>query len=255
MKKITLSALFLILATAFILPVIATIATSFYGERNFTLQNYTDLLFDAFAFYPAFWNSLLYAGVIVIVQLFVVIPCAFGFANASFKGKGILFIFYIILMMMPLQVTILPNFIGLRDLGLIDTRLAVILPAIFSPFGVVVINQYMQGMNNSIIEAARLETNSIIKIIFHTVIPQVKICIFAVAVFIFAESWNMLEQPMLFLRSTNLQNLSVFISESGSYAGNILFPASVFFFIPVLILYSFFNNYLEKGLTFGELAK
>lgn len=255
MKKIALSALFLMLAAVFLLPVIATIIFSFYSGKSITLQNYIDLLFDAFAFYPAFWNSVLYAGVIVIIQLFVVIPCAFGFANARFIGKNALFVFYIILMMMPLQVTILPNFIGLRDLGLIDTRLAVILPAIFSPFGVVVMYQYMQGMNNSIIEAARIETNSIIKIIFHTVVPQVKICIFAVAVFIFAETWNMLEQPMIFLRDERLQNLSVFVSEAEKYAGNILFPASVIFFIPVLILYSFFSDYLEKGLTFGELAK
>jgi multiple sugar transport system permease protein len=201
-----------------------------------------------------FWNSVLYAAVITIVQLFVIIPCAFGFIQSKFKGKNLLFVIYIILMMMPLQVTILPNYIGLRDLDLINTQWAIILPAIFSPFGVVVMRQYMQSTDNSIIEAARLETNSIIKIIFHTVIPQIKICIFAVILFVFADCWNMLEQPLLFLNDDNLKTLPVFLSNSSSYAGNILFPAAVIFIIPILLLYNFFSGSLEKGLTFGDLS-
>lgn len=255
MKKMFLNALFFLLAAVFFLPVAATVMISFISENTFSAQNYMDLLFDCFIFYPAFWNSVLYAGITVIIELFIIIPCAFAFISVSFKGKNILFIFYVVLMMMPLQVTILPNYIGLRDLGLLDTRLCIILPAVFSPFGVVIMRQYMQGINVSVIEAMRLETNSIIRILLNSVVSQVKICIFAVAVFIFAESWNMLEQPMLFLKSVDLQNLSVFISGAENYYGNILFSASVIFFIPVLLLYSFFNDYIETGLTFGDLSK
>ncbi len=253
MKKIS-AVIFTLLAIIFILPVASTMILSFYSDNSFSFQGYVDLLFDCFIFYPMFWNSIIYAAVITIVQLVVIIPCAFGFSQAKFRGKGALFIFYIVLMMMPLQVTILPNYIGLRDMNLIDTPWGIILPMIFSPFGVVVMRQYMKSIDNSVIEATRLETNSIIKIMLHAVVPQIRICIFAVVLFVFADCWNMVEQPMLFLKDDELKTLSVFITNAQNYEGNILFPSAVIFLIPVLLLYLFFNENLEKGLTLGDLS-
>ena len=253
MKKLNF-VIFTLLAAVFFLPVAATAVLSFSSEGAPSLQPYADLLFDCFVFYPMFWNSVIYAVVITLVQLAVIIPCAFGFSQAKFKGKGALFVFYIVLMMMPLQVTILPNYIGLRDMGLIDTPLAIILPAIFSPFGVVVMNQYMKSIDNSVIEAMRLETNSVIRIILTAVVPQLRVCIFAVVLFVFADCWNMVEQPMLFLKTDSLKTLSVFITNAQNYEGNVLFPSAVMFLVPVLLLYLFFNENLEKGLTLGELS-
>ena len=252
MKKLGIF-LFIAAAILFSAPVVMTAYGSFVSEGKPTLQNYADLLFDCFIFYPMFWNSVLYAVVITAVQLLVIIPCAFGFSQVKFRGKGILFTAYIILMMMPLQVTILPNYIGLRDMGLIDTRLGIILPMIFSPFGVVVMHQYMKSIDGSIIEATRLETNSIIRIILTSVIPQIRACIFAVAIFVFADCWNMLEQPMLFLKRTELKTLSVFIADADKYSGNVLLPASVIFMIPIFLLYLLFSDHLDKGLTLGDL--
>ena len=253
MKKLT-AVIFTILALIFVMPVAATAALSFSAQGQPSLQGYADLLFDCFVFYPMFWNSVLYAAAITVVQLIVIIPCAFGFSQAKFKGKGVLFVFYIILMMMPLQVTILPNYIGLRDMGLIDTPLGIVLPMIFSPFGVVVMHQYMKNIDSSVIEATRLETNSIFRVLFTSVIPQLRVCIFAVVLFVFADCWNMVEQPMLLLKDDSLKTLSVFITNAQNYEGEVLFPAAVIFLIPVLILYLFFNENLEKGLTLGDLS-
>ena len=253
MRRVNSVAVFL-LAVVFAAPVVATILLSFSAEGDLSLQPYADLLFDCFVFYPMFWNSVIYAVVITIVQLIVIILCAFGFSQSNFKGKGALFVFYIVLMMMPLQVTILPNYIGLRDMGLIDTPFAIILPAIFSPFGVVVMHQYMKSIDGSVIEAMRLETNSVIRIMLTAVVPQLRVCIFAVVLFVFADCWNMVEQPMLFLKTDSLKTLSVFITNAQNYEGNVLFPAAVMFLIPVLLLYLFFNENLEKGLTLGELS-
>lgn len=253
MKKI-IALFFTLLALIFILPVAATVFFSFTENNSFSFQGYWDLLFDCFVFYPMFWNSVIYAAVITVVQLAVIIPCAFGFSQAKFKGKGALFVFYIILMMMPLQVTILPNYIGLRDMNLIDTPWGIILPMIFSPFGVVVMRQYMKSIDNSLIEAMRLETDSVFRVIFTSVIPQIRVCIFAVVLFVFADCWNMVEQPMLFLKNESLMTLSVFITNAQNYAGAVLFPAAVIFIIPVLILYLFFSENLEKGLTLGDLS-
>lgn len=248
MKKL-IGVLFSLLAVVFVLPVIATVLLSF--ENGF--QGYIDLLFDCFVFYPMFWNSVIYAAVITIAQLAVIIPCAFGFSQAEFKGRSALFTFYIVLMMMPLQVTILPNYIGLRDMGLIDTPFGIILPMIFSPFGVVVMHQYMKNIDNSVIEAIRLETSSVIRVMFTSVVPQMRVCIFAVVLFTFADCWNMVEQPMLFLKDDSLKTLSVFITNARNYEGEVLFPAAIIFIVPVLLLYLFFNENLEKGLTLGEV--
>lgn len=248
MKKL-IAVVFSFLAVLFILPVAFTIALSFKDG----FKGYVDLLFDCFVFYPMFWNSVIYAAVITLFQLVVIIPCAFGFSQAKFKGKGILFLFYIVLMMMPLQVTILPNYIGLRDMGLIDTPFGIILPMIFSPFGVVVMHQYMKNIDSCVIEASRLETSSIIRIILTSVIPQMRVCILAVVLFVFADCWNMVEQPMLFLKNDSLKTLSVFITNAQDYEGEVLFPAAVIFIIPILLLYLFFNENLEKGLTLGEV--
>lgn len=252
MRKMN-AVIFIVLALIFVLPVAATVVMSFASEGAPSLQGYSDLLFDCFVFYPMFWNSVLYAAAITAAQLIVIIPCAFGFSQMKFRGKGALFVFYIILMMMPLQVTILPNYIGLRDMGLIDHPLGIILPMIFSPFGVVVMHQYMKNIDNSVIEATRLETNSIFRVIFTGVIPQIRVCIFAVVLFVFADCWNMVEQPMLFLKDDGMKTLSVFIANAQNYTGEVLFPAAVIFLIPMLILYLFFNENLEKGLTLGDL--
>lgn len=253
MKKI-IGAAFLLLGLLFLLPVAATVLFSFLPKGELSLQGYSDLFFDCFVFYPMFWNSVIYALVITAVQLVIIIPCAFGFSLAKFKGKNVLFVFYIVLMMMPLQVTTLPNYIGLRDMELINTPWGIILPMIFSPFGAVVMRQYMKSIDSSVIEAARLETNSVFRVIFTSVIPQLRVCILAVILFVFSDCWNMVEQPMLFLKDDNLKTLSVFIVNAENYEGAVLFPAAVIFLVPVLILYLFFNENLEKGLTLGELS-
>ena len=200
-----------------------------------------------------FWNSVIYAYTITLLQLVIILPAAFSFSFAKFRMKEALFFFYVILMMMPLQVMILPNYIGLRDMGILNTRTGIILPMIFSPFGVVVLRQYMKNIDSSSIEAMRLETNSIIRILLHAVAPQVKVCLYAVALFIFAECWNMLEQPMLLLQDENLKTLTVFFSKPNEFGDLVLYPASVLFMIPILPLYLFFHRELERGLTLHEV--
>ena len=244
--------LLLLLAAVFFLPTLATILLSFFPNGQASFLGYDELFFNCFKFYKMFWNSVSYAYIITALHLVIILPAAFAFSFAKFKGKELLFFFYIILMMMPLQVMILPNYIGLRDMGILNTRAGIILPMIFSPFGVVVLRQYMKGMNASVIEAMRLETDSIVRILLHAVAPQVKVCLYAVGIFVFAECWNMLEQPMLLLQDENLKTLTVFFSNPEQYGDLVLYPASVLFMVPILLLYLFFHKELERGLTLHD---
>lgn len=249
MKKLLFAVFIVLLALLFSAPVIATVVKSFIVGETFSIDGYFELFFNCFIFYPMFWNSMLYAIVITAFQLLIIVPCAFGFIHAKFKGKNILFVLYIMLMMMPLQVTILPNYIGLRDFGLIDNRLGIILPMIFSPFGVIVMHQYMKNIDDSVIEALRMDTSSIIRVIITAAVPQLRVCLFAVGLFVFAECWNMVEQPMLFLKDDRLKTLTILISKADKFNAEILFSASVISMIPIILLYIFFNENLEEGLT------
>ena len=112
----------------------------------------------------------------------------------------------------------------------------------------------MGGCRRKNCKVMRLETNSVVRIMLTAVVPQLRICIFAVVLFVLADCWNIVKQPMLFLKTDSLKTLSVFITNAQNYKGKVLFPAAVVFIIPVLLLYLFFNENLEKGLTLGELS-
>ena len=248
MKKKVVGFLVLLFAGIFLFPALYTLLRSFVQEGGgFSLVGYYDILVEETWYLRGFWNSVFYAGVITVLNLVVCLPAAYAFREADFRGKGALFFFYIILMMMPLQVTMLPNYIGLRDMKLLDTRLALVLPGIFTPFGVFLMAQYMRGLDGSILEAARLETKSVFRILLSIALPQVKTCTAALFLFTFAENWNLVEQPQIFLKSGQKQPLSVLLAVQGE-AGFPLFAGCVLFMVPVVVLYLYFHENLEEGL-------
>ncbi len=247
-KNIILIVLLIMLALVFLLPVVLTIIGSFINEETFSFNGYLQLFLNAFPFYRYFWNSVFYTLAITAGTLIISVPAAFAFKFARFKGKKMLFLIYIVNMMMPFQVMVLPNYIGLRDLGIINTAWAIILPMIFSPFAVVVTHQYMREIDSSVIEAARLETNSAFRILLNCVIPQIKVCTVAVGLFVFADAWNMVEQPLLYVNDDKLRNLSGFIGNSENFDPAVMLPASVIFIIPVFLCYLLFHEELKEGL-------
>lgn len=234
----------------FLVPVVLTVVMSFLSDGELSAEGYRVLFFDCFPFYRMFWNSVLYAFSITLGAIVVAVPAAFAFRFAQFPGKQALYVLYIVLMMMPLQVMLLPNYIGLRDMSLLNTPYAIILPLVFSPLAVVVLHQYLKECDVQMVEAARLETNSVLKIILHCILPQVKLCVFAVGLLIFAEAWNLVEQPLLYLDEDRWKNLSLLFSEAERYEAEVLLPAAVLFMIPVLLWYLLFHNELKRGLKF-----
>ncbi|NLJ96986.1 MAG: carbohydrate ABC transporter permease [Clostridiales bacterium] len=246
--QLIIKAIVFLVALVFLVPVLLTILESFRNDGSISLTGYNQLFFNCFTFYRLFWNSVIYSALISVGAILISVPAAFAFKFARFKGKGILFVIYIILMMMPLQVMLLPNYIGLRDMGILYKPMAIILPLVFSPFAVVVTHQYMREIDSSIIESARLETNSAFKIILHCVVPQIKVCIAAVALFVYADMWNMVEQPMLYLDNDKLRTLSTFIVQADQYDASVMLPASVMFMVPVFLFYLLFHEELKQGL-------
>ena len=238
----------LLAGIVFLVPVVLTVTGSFLIDRNVSVAGYRELFLNCFPFYRMFWNSVLYAVSVTVGSILISVPAAYAFKFASFPGKRVLYVLYMVLMMMPLQVMLLPNYIGLRDLKLLNTPYAIILPLLFSPLSVVILHQYMRECDVQVVEAARLETNSCVKIIWHCIVPQIRVCIFAVALLVFAETWNLVEQPLLYLNEDKWRNLSLLFSEAERYEAEVLLPAAVLFMVPVLLWYLLFHDELKKGL-------
>ena len=235
MKKIIWYIFLCIIALLFAAPILMTILRSFYTD-TISMDKWKELLFNCFSFYRVFWNSCFYAICISLLQIILGIPCAFGLYMINNKiTKCFVFICWLI-MLMPPQITLLPNYIGLRDMGMLDTRIGVVLTMTFSTFVVVMVYQYLKGIDESYVEAARMETSSIIKVIWYIVMPTIKPAVLALFLFSFTDSYNMLEQPMFFIKDIRKQNLVIFISKVAD-TGKMFFPAAVIFMIPLIIIY------------------
>ena len=245
-----LFAVLLLAGIVFLVPVVLTMIGSFLIGGTVSVACYRELFFNCFPFYRMFWNSVLYSVGITIGAIVIAVPSAYAFKFAKFPGKNALYVLYIVLMMMPLQVMILPNYIGLREMKLLNTPFAILLPLLFSPLAVVVLHQYLKECDVQVVEAARLETNSCLRILWNCIVPQIKVCIFAVGLLIFAETWNLVEQPLLYLEDDKWKNLSLLFSEADRYEAEVLLPAAVLFMIPVLLWYLLFHNELKRGLKF-----
>ena len=153
-------------------------------------------------------------------------------------------------MLMPLQTTLLPNYIGLRDLDMLDKPEALVLPMLVSPFSIYLMYQYMDSVPCEGFEAARLETGSVFRILWFVIVPQVRTCIVAVFVFMFVEGFNMVEQPMYFVKKETLKPLSV-LSESLTDANrHLIFAAGILCMVPMLLLYGFYEKKLTEGLGY-----
>ena len=133
-------------------------------------------------------------------QLLIALPGAWAFAHFRFPGKRALFLFYIILMMQPFQVTMVPNYLVLKQFHLLNTHLAVILPGIFSAFPVFIMTKFFASIPTPLIEAARLDGASDFSIFLKVGIPVGRPGIISMLVLGFLEYWNAIEQPMTFLK-------------------------------------------------------
>lgn len=251
MKKIINLFFYILLVFIFAVPVIYTAYYSLKNNQQI-LSSYYELFFNCFSFYSAFWNSVIYSAVTIFFQLLIIIPASFAFIRLNNKIVNSIFVLYLVLMMMPLQVTLLPVYIGLRDFNLLDTRSSIIIPAVFSPIYVVIMKQYMTKIDLSIIESITLETNSLFRVIISGVIPQIKPCIYAIVFFSISETWNIYEEPVYFLKKTELMPISIFIIKISEYENGLVYSASVVCIIPMLLIYGIFSENLKEGIVISS---
>lgn len=207
------------------------------------------LLFYTPEFFTVFWNSMKIVFLILLGQLLVGVPAAWAFASFRFRGKNLLFLLYVCLMLLPFQVTMLPSYLVLSDLHLINTLAAVIIPAVFSTFPVFLVYRSFSGIPRELLEAARMDGATEGRIFLEIGLPLGSGGIMSSLVLGFLDYWNMMEQPLAFLQDKTLWPLSLYLPEIEiAHAGRSL-AASVITLIPALFVFVLGQDYLEQGIA------
>ncbi|MCM1253005.1 MAG: carbohydrate ABC transporter permease [Clostridium sp.] len=220
-----------------------------------TFENYGKLLFLTPQFFVLFWNSIKMVGCILAGQLLVGVPAAWAFAVYKVKGSRALFALYVVLMLMPFQVTMLSSYLVLNKLGLLNTYQAVILPAVFSTFPVFLSYGGFRAIPMQLFEAARIDGAGEFTIFRKIGLPLGKSGLLSAMVLGFLEYWNMMEQPMAFLEDKALWPLSLYLPEITWAQAGYAFGASIITLIPAVFVFVWGQDYLEQGIIFSGLKE
>ena len=201
-----------------------------------------------------FVNSVFYTVMILLGQAVVVPMLAYALSRFEFRGRDAIFFGILMLMLLPFQVTMVPNVLTLRQMGLLNTVWAVILPMWFSPFYVFLLRQFMVGLPNELLEAAQMDGAGTIRGYIHIVLPVCRPVIGAAVALSFADCWNLVEQPMTYLsQQTELQPLSVMFNQLVSQSTGIEFAGAAIYILPALFVYLYFLKDILTGIQLTEL--
>jgi multiple sugar transport system permease protein/raffinose/stachyose/melibiose transport system permease protein len=229
-------------------------AQSFFRQQ-FTLQNYADVL-EKFNFLRYFINSLIYALLITVITVYTSSMAGFVLNKYKFKGRDVLFTGILLTMMVPSVVTIIPRYSIMQFLGWIDTYKALIVPSIFSTFGIFMIRQACFSIPDEMLEAARVDGANEFYLFHKIVIPQLSNSIISIAIFQFLWAWDDYLWPYLMIRTGEKSMLAVALNlfngrYSTDYAG--LFAATSIAIIPVVIFYIIFQRHFIEGISSSSL--
>lgn len=215
-----------------------------------SFSQYITVLFKSPDYLLKFWNSVILTVPIVVFQLVVATLASYGFARYKGKLRAILFFVYIILMLMPYQVTLVPNFLVSQWLGIVDTYWAIWLPGIFSPFAVFLLTKFMKRIPTSVIEAAQIDGAGEWQIFKKICFPLCKGAICSAAILVFIDYWNMVEQPLILLSDSEKHPLSVFLSKINSGEIGLAFAVATIYMVPSLLVFLYGEEYLVEGITY-----
>ena len=215
-----------------------------------SFSQYITVLFKSPEYLLKFWNSVILVGPIVIFQLTVASLASYGFARYRGRLREIIFFAYIILMLMPYQVTLVPNYLVSDWLNLLDTNWAIWLPGIFSPFTVFLLTKFMRRIPTSMIEAAQIDGAGEWQIFRKICLPLCKGATCSAAILVFIDYWNMVEQPLILLSDAEKHPLSVFLSKINAGEIGLAFAVATIYMVPSLLIFLYGEEYLVDGITY-----
>ena len=214
-----------------------------------TFNQYISVLIRSPDYLLKFWNSVILVVPIVLLQLVIASVTAYGFTRWRGKLRSFLFFFYVILMLMPTQVTLVPNYLVSDWIGILNTRWSIILPGTFAPFSVFLLTKSMRRIPASLIEAAKLDGSSEWQIFKDICLPQCRSALYSIAILVFIDYWNMVEQPIILLPNADLQPLSVYLSTINTSEVGLAFAIATIYMVPSLLLFLHGEDYLVEGIA------
>ena len=224
------------------------------SPNMFSLSQYYKILIEDMTILRYFVNSAMYTGAILLGQVLFIPAMAYALSRFRFPGRDALFFVIIMLMLLPFQVTMVPNVITLRAMGLLDTVWSVILPMTVAPFYIFLLRQYMVGLPNDMIEAAQIDGAGTLRCFVHVVMPVCQPILGAAIALSFADCWNLVEQPLTYLTThTELYPLSVAFNQLTQKSTGVEFAGAALYTLPALFIYLFFQNDILEGVQLTEL--
>ena len=220
-------------------------------QGDFTLKYYYQVFIAQTQYLFRFWKSVGLSLAIALAQVFVSVLAAYAFAKYRFPGKFILFFLLMILMILPLQVTLMPNYIVLEEAGLLGTYWALALPAIILPLGTFILTQSFKAVPGSIVEAARMDGCRLPRLLWQILLPMSRNGILCIFLLSFLDAWNMVEQPITYLKNFAEYPIAVALASVPPGDPTALLVACVLVTLPPLFLFSFFNQELTEGIALG----
>ena len=292
LKKMVLTLVAFVFAFSFLMPTVLTIANSFMASSEISsnygvifnqyqendgnnrkkeyisekvnlkfipdmvdVSQYSTVLLKSPEYLLKFWNSVILTRPIGIFQIILALGAAYSFTRFRGWMKEVIFFMYIILMLMPYQVTLVPNYLVSDWLNILDTRWSIVLPGIFAPFSVYLLTKYMRRIPESLIEAAKLDGANEWQIFTKICVPLCKGPIASVAILVFIDYWNMVEQPLILLSDADKHPLSVFLSQINSGEVGIAFAVATIYMVPTILMFLYGEEYLVDGITYQGSVK
>ncbi|MFB5662341.1 carbohydrate ABC transporter permease [Alteribacillus sp. HJP-4] len=220
--------------------------------RPIVWTNFIESL-QALPFGRAYFNSFYITTIIVLAQMITASMAAYAFAKIKFPGNNVLFVFFLATMMIPIQVTIIPLYLIMSSLGLLDNHLSIILPnALFNALGVFLLRQFMMTIPDSMEEAAIVDGANPLQIYWKIMLPLVRPPLAAFGIFAFVSMWNNFLQPLVFLYSTELATVPLMLQFfSSQYATNWpqMMAGATISVLPVLIVYIIAQKQIIEGIA------
>ena len=268
----------LVFAVAFLLPTVLTVTNSFMSESEInsnygmifstttggyiskhvnlkfipdkvTFSQYVTGLVKSPAYLIKFWNSVILVVPIVVFQVAIAALAAYSFTRWRGKVRSLIFFFYVILMLMPYQVTLVPNYLVAERLGTLNSRWAIVLPGIFAPFSVFLLTKFMRRIPYALIESAKIDGAGEWQIFTRICLPQCRSALYSIAILVFIDYWNMVEQPIVLLSDAEKQPLSVYLSSINAGEIGLAFAMAVVYMIPSLLIFLKGEEYLVEGIA------
>ncbi|EZP78888.1 binding-protein-dependent transporter system inner membrane protein [Parageobacillus genomosp. 1] len=221
--------------------------------KQFTLDNYKQIFIEQKMFPRWLLNSAIIAVTVTVLNLLFNSMAGYALARLQFPGKKSLFIIILAVLMIPAQVTMIPNYLILKQLGWLNSYQGMIVPTMINATFIFMMRQFFINFPKELEEAAELDGLSRLGIFFRIVLPLARPALAAQAIFVFMGSWNDFMRPLIILSDPQLFTLPLGLNSfKGQYISywNYIMAASMVFTLPVLVIYAFFNRYFIKGISF-----